>query len=507
VTGAAPLRGEFDTVGQVLDAAAGQHADREAYVEPGGSRMTFAEWARASAGLAGALAERGIGRGDVVALMLPSSIDYAVCYAALARLGAITTGLNTRLGPQEVAGILDQARPALVIRDPQAGPAGPPPGVPVLERTELAGAYDHAGPAVRAEVSASDPVVVIWTSGTTGTPKGAWFDHSNLAASAAASGVMSAPYDRRLVATPFAHAGYMAKLWDQLAWGTTVVISPVPWSAPAMARLLREERITVAGGVPTQWAKLLEEPDDGPLPDLRVGVSATAPAPPELVERTRKRLGVPLVVRYAMTESPTICGTEPGDPPETQFRTVGRPQEGVEVLVTDDQGRPVPAGVVGRVQVRGGCVMRGYWGRPDLTAEVLTSDGWLLTGDFGRITPDGNLVLAGRASDLYIRGGYNVYPLEVENALSEHPGVAKVAVVGTPAPVIGEIGVAFVVPTDPARPPARDELREWTRARLADYKAPDRVEIVDSLPLTPMLKTDRIALREAAGRDARRETA
>jgi acyl-CoA synthetase (AMP-forming)/AMP-acid ligase II len=493
-----PLRGDFDTVGQVLDAAADQYGDREAYVEPGGSRIGFAAWARASAGLAGALAERGIGRGDVVALMLPSSIDYAICYAALARLGAITTGLNTRLGPREVAGILDLAGPALVIRDARAMPADPPPGIPVLERAELAGTYDHPAPMHHAEVSASDPVVVIWTSGTTGTPKGAWFDHRNLAASAAAAGVMSAPHDRKLVATPFAHAGYMAKLWDQLAWGTTVVISPAPWSAPAMARLLREERITVAGAVPTQWAKLLEEPDDGPLPDLRVGIAATAPAPPELVERTVKRFGVALVVRYAMTESPTICGTEPGDPPETQFRTVGRPQEGVEVQVTDDEGRPVPTGVTGRVRVRGGCVMRGYWDRPDLTAEVLAPDGWLRTGDFGHVTSDGDLVLAGRASDLYIRGGYNVYPLEVENVLSEHPGVAKVAVVGTPAPVIGEIGVAFVVPADPARPPGRDELRDWTRARLADYKAPDHVEVVGGLPLTPMLKTDRVALREAA---------
>jgi acyl-CoA synthetase (AMP-forming)/AMP-acid ligase II len=495
---APPLRGRFETVGEVLEAAAGQHADREAYVEPGGARMTFAGWARASAGLAGALAERGIGRGDVVALMLPSSIDYAVCYAALARLGAVTTGLNTRLGPREVAAVLAGARPALVIRDCSAGLPEPPPGTPVLERAELAATFDRPGPAEPTGVSPSDPVVIIWTSGTTGTPKGAWFDHRNLAASAAASGVMSAPYDRRLVATPFAHAGYMSKLWDQLAWGTTLIISPVPWSAAAMARLLRAERITVGGGVPTQWAKLLNEPDGGPLPDLRVGVVATAPAPPELVQRSVRRLGVALVVRYAMTESPTICGTEPDDPPDTQFRTVGRPQEGVEVLVTDDEGLPVTAGVVGRVRVRGGCVMRGYWERPDLTAQVLDADGWLLTGDFGRITPEGNLVLVGRASDLYIRGGYNVYPLEVENVLSEHPGVAAVAVVGTPAPVIGEIGVAFVVPADPTDPPSRDELREWTRARLADYKAPDRVEVVDSLPLTVMLKTDRIALRAAA---------
>jgi acyl-CoA synthetase (AMP-forming)/AMP-acid ligase II len=312
---------------------------------------------------------------------------------------------------------------------------------------------------------------------------------------------MSAPFDRRLVGTPFPHAGYMAKLWDQLAWGSTVVISPTPWTAADMLRLLVEERITVAGGVPTQWAKLLEEPalEDAAVPHLRLCLAATAPASPDLIERVTNRLGCPMVVRYAMTESPSITGTEPGDPSDVLFRTVGRPQAGVEVAVSDDEGLPQPQGEVGRVRVRGACVMRGYWAAPDLTEQVLAPDGWLTSSDLGYFDPDGNLVLVGRANDLYIRGGYNVYPLEVENVLSEHPGVDRVAVVGIPAPVIGEIGVAFVVPVDAGRPPTTDELRAWTRERLADYKAPDRVELVPGLPLTAMLKVDKAALRERLG--------
>jgi acyl-CoA synthetase (AMP-forming)/AMP-acid ligase II len=143
--------------------------------------------------------------------------------------------------------------------------------------------------------------------------------------------------------------------------------------------------------------------------------------------------------------------------------------------------------------------MRGYWGAPDLTEQVLSADGWLTSSDLGYIDPDGNLVLVGRANDMYIRGGYNVYPLEVENVLAEHPRVDKVAVVGIPAPVIGEIGVAFVVPTDAADPPSIEELRAFTRERLADYKAPDRVELVEALPLTSMLKVDKVALRAGAG--------
>jgi acyl-CoA synthetase (AMP-forming)/AMP-acid ligase II len=337
-----------------------------------------------------------------------------------------------------------------------------------------------------------DPAVIIWTSGTTGTPKGAWFDHRGLEAGVATAGVMAAPFDRRLVPTPFAHAGYLAKLWEQLAWGITIVIGAQPWTAQAMQRQLTAERITVAGGVPTQWAKVVELPQlaDADLSSLRLCLSATAPAPPELVERMTEQLGCPVVVRYAMTESPSITGTEPGESAEVLYRSVGRAQDGVELELRDLDGD------VGRVHVRSACAMRGYWNDPDATAEAFTDDGWLRSTDLGRFDGDGNLVLVGRAGDMYIRGGYNVYPLEVEHVLAEHPGVASAAVIGMPKPVIGEIGVAFVVAADPAAPPALEELRRWVRDRLADYKAPDEVVVVDALPLTPMLKVDKVALRD-----------
>jgi acyl-CoA synthetase (AMP-forming)/AMP-acid ligase II len=494
-----PLTGSFNTVADVMDAAAAQHGGRDAYVE-GNERLTFGQWIRAADGLAATLAERGVRAGDVVALCLPSSVDYAICYAAVARAGAVATGINPRLGRREVEAIVDRCQPALMIRDLSLDGPAPPPEVPVFTRGELEKAYVGPGlGAGRPRRDPTDPVVIIWTSGTTGVPKGAWFDHRNLAAAVASAGVMSAPFDRRLVGTPFQHAGYMAKLWDQLVWGSNVVISPTPWRARDMLRLLVDERITVAGGVPTQWAKLLELPelDGADLSRIRLCLSATAPASPELIERVTSRFGCPMIVRYAMTESPSITGTGPDDPPEVLFRTVGRPQAGMEVLVADEAGTPLPPGDVGRVRVRGGCVMRGYWAAPDLTAQVLSPDGWLTSSDLGYTDPEGNLVLVGRANDMYIRGGYNVYPLEVENVLAEHPRVDKVAVIGVPAPVIGEIGVAFVVALPGGDPPSIDELRTWTRQRLADYKAPDRVELVEELPLTSMLKVDKVALRAA----------
>jgi acyl-CoA synthetase (AMP-forming)/AMP-acid ligase II len=176
------------------------------------------------------------------------------------------------------------------------------------------------------------------------------------------------------------------------------------------------------------------------------------------------------------------------------YRTVGRPQAGTQVEIRDEAGVPVQDGAIGRIYVHGPCVMRGYWRDQERTAEVLTADGWLASSDLGHRDPEGNLVLAGRLSDMYIRGGYNVHPLQVEQVLAEHPAVSEAAVVGAPAAVLGEIGVAFVVPSPDAPPPTLDELRAWCKDRLADYKRPDRLVLVDALPLTSMMKIDKAAL-------------
>jgi len=456
-----PLRGKFETVVDAMDAAVEQFGGQEAYVD-GDRRVTFAQWLDAADRLAASWADRGVGRGDVVALLLPPSVDYAVCYAAGTLLGAVTTGVNMRLGPREVAGIFERAEPVLAVVDPEAARLPEGSTVPVVSRHQLTQASEGAGlGARRVRGRPDEPVVIIWTSGTTGSARGAWFDHDNLRAAVTSAGVMSAPFDRRLSSTPFAHAGYMAKLWEQLAWGITLVLTPTPWRAADAVRLLVEERVTVAGAVPTQWAKIIDdaELEGADLSHLRLALSATAPASPELVARIAERLRCPVVVRYAMTECPSITGTEPDDPPDVQYRTVGRPQAGVEVALRDEAGAAVAHRDVGRIHVRSSCVMRGYWREAALTEAVLTPAGWLRSGDLGRFDDANNLVLCGRVDDMYIRGGYNVYPVEVEHVLAEHPNVQDVSVVGVPAPVIGEIGVAFVVPVSGATTPSVEELR------------------------------------------------
>jgi acyl-CoA synthetase (AMP-forming)/AMP-acid ligase II len=469
----------------------------EAFVD-GATRLTFGAWDRAADGMAAALADRGVTKGDVLALLLPSSIDYAISYAAAMRLGAITTGINLRLGPAEVASIVSRTRPKVVVVDDGVDP--PPGAGAVLRRSELPPLYELDPPRSSPHLDPSDPVAVVWTSGTTGVPKGAVFDHATLRDMAPGAGALSADGDRRLSPLPFAHVGYMTRMWDELAHRITTVITPTPWKAASALRLVEEERVTVGQGVPTQWALMLADPtfESTDVSSLRLASTGAARVPAELVREMRERLGCPVVVRYASTEASLITGTRLGDPDEVVAETVGRPSEGVELRLVGEDGAAVATGDVGLVQCRSGAAMRGYWEDPERTAEVLDPDGWVSTGDLGRLGDDGNLRLVGRRTEMYVRGGYNVYPAEVEAVLGEHPAVDRAAVVGLPAPVLGDVGWAFVVPAAGATVDA-DDIKAWCRSRLADYKAPDHVQVVDDLPLTSMLKVDKRALAAMVG--------
>lgn len=480
----------------MFEEAVARFRDVEAIVD-GDERVTFAGWWTRAGEVAALLADHGVGRGDVVASLLPTSVDYALTYVAAVRLGAVMTGLNPRLGPDEVASILSIADPKVVVCEAASVPLASGRSPAVMLRAELGDAVGRSAPPVPV-VDERDPVAIVWTSGTTGLPKGAWYDHVALRGAAACAGDLTAPGDRRLVPLPFMHAGFMTKLWDLVGSGNTVVLSPSPWRAETMLEQITSERITVAIGVPTQWEKLLSLPglEQADLSSLRVAVTSTAPAPPELVRALRERLGCEVLVRYATTETGIGTGTRVADPPAVLFETVGRAHAGAALRITDaSTGATLPPGEVGRVELRTLAQMRGYWNDEERTREALTPDGWVRTGDVGLVRPDGNLELCGRSTDMYIRGGYNVYPLEVENVLGLHPKVAAVAVVGAPAPVLGEIGVAVVVPTDPETPPELEELRAFAKERIADYKAPDRILIVDDLPRNASFKVYRPALR------------
>jgi acyl-CoA synthetase (AMP-forming)/AMP-acid ligase II len=499
------------TADETLRAVADTHGDRDAYVEAGGDRLTFAAWDAAADGTAAALAELGVGVGvgDVIALLLPSSADYAVCYLAAMRLGAITSGINPRLGPTEVASIVRRSRPRVIVGAlpsldalPQGGPmssdAVPLAATTVVDRADLRSWRALDRPAHLPAPDPARPVAIVWTSGTTGDPKGAVFDHRNLAAVSVGAGPLRAPFDRRISPTPFSHVAYMTHVMEEIEYVVTTVVPATPWKAGAVLAQMAAEHVTVGQGVPSQWRLLLDRPelDDTDLGALRISGTGAAPVPPSLVREMKARLGCPVVIGYTSTEAALTTGSEPDDSADVIACTVGRARENVEVRVVDDDGRPLPTGDVGNVECRSDAVMRGYWEDAERTAAVVRPDGWLRTGDGGWLDDDGYLTLVGRRAEMYLRGGYNVYPVEVERVVSELPSVAQVAVVGRPDPVLGEIGVAFVVPA--GTPPSRDDVRACVKRSIADYKAPDIVEIVTELPLTAVGKVDKRALGERA---------
>ena len=443
----------------------------------------------------------GVGPGDIVGIRLPSSIDYAIAYQAVIRLGAVTSGMNPRLGVAETAHILAKSTPKVVVTDDTtildsaegvtpltlaelAEAAGddpftarPPPSTP----TRWPSSGRAAPPASPRAPCSTTPACGPWPP-----PPG----RSHRSATAAS---------RRC---PFAHVGYMTRVWDELMHVITTIITPSPWTPAAAIRLMADERVTVGQGVPAQWQMILAHPDlpAADLSALRIVSSGAARVPPEMVAAMHETFGCPMVVRYTSTEACVSTGTSLDDPDDVVCTTVGTPGAGVEMELRADEGRGpvVPRGEVGTVCLRSRAMMRGYWLEPELTAAAIDPDGWLLTGDLGYLDERGDLHLAGRSTEMYIRGGYNIYPVEIENCMGGHAKVDRVAVCGTAAPVLGEIGVAFVVPADAADPPTLDELRAWCKADLADYKAPDCLVLVDELPLTAMSKIDKRALAPAA---------
>jgi acyl-CoA synthetase (AMP-forming)/AMP-acid ligase II len=424
--------------------------------------------------------------GDVVALLHKPSFAYPIAYLAAAKIGCVTAGINDRLGPREIQHIIANTSARILITD--RDDVDVPRAISDDELTEDAG----APPPI--EHQPEDPAAIVYTSGTTGLPKGATFTLANLEAVRRIEQSMEPGLDHTsgLQATPMTHMGYMTKIASHIARRAKTVLMTGPWKARTALELIARERITHIGGVPTQLALMMMEPKFGDfdLSCIRSILIGGAPASPDLVRQIRETFGVPVQVRYSSTELALCTATRPDDSDETVSETVGRalPEVELRVIGPNDEG-------VGEIVARSPAMMRGYWNDDAATREAI-GDGFFHPGDLGRIDENGNLRLAGRVKEMYIRGGYNVYPIEVENVLREHPKVALVGVIGIPDKVLGERGKAFVVPTDPADPPSIHELREFVTERIADYKVPDVFEIRSELPLTSMFKVDKAALSE-----------
>lgn len=496
---------------EVVRRAGSEIGDRTALVSPGGWGYTYREVDQASDEVAVWLAAKaGVGEGTVGALVLPSTVDYLVYYAAFAKLGAVTAGVNPHLTARERAAALECGDPDVVIADP-ALTDGVPPRAIVLEATPGDDAASVAAtmrvrneaPPVLPE-DPSRPVAICFTSGSTGAPKGALFRDKQLRAigrldtgGTNSSGGVWGSGTPTILGTQFAHVGGMTKIPWMLGTGGSLHVLR-KWRAQDVLRLTAQFRMPTINAGPTQVALLMRQPDfdSYDLSSVRAIIAGTGPSSPALIIEARQKFNCAYSVRYSSTECGGVgLATELDAPDEEALYTVGRPRPGVEAKVADDEGNELPLGETGELWLRSDAVMSEYWNNPEETAATIVG-GWLRTGDLGSKDERGCYRLSGRAKEMFIRGGYNIYPLEVEAVLCTHPGVAELAVVPRPDPVMGEIGVAVVVPRDPANPPSLDELRSHGESELARFKLPEAIRIVDRLPLNATDKLDRRTLAE-----------
>ncbi|WP_030815386.1 class I adenylate-forming enzyme family protein [Streptomyces sp. NRRL S-337] len=436
---------------------------------------------------AASLRSRGVGRGDVVALLLPNRADFVVALFAAWRLGATVTPVNPALTEGEVRYQLGDAGAAVVVT------AEPSPLDGALTVAELgAGPEDAAAP----ETDADALALLIYTSGSTGRPKGVMLDHANLAAMAGMmiEAARLSEADHSLLILPLFHVnGIVVGVLSPLLAGGRVTVAG-RFRAETFFDVVAAARPTCFSAVPAIYSMLAELPGQMP-PDtssVRFAACGAAPMPPALIDRFERRYGIPILEGYGLSEGTCASTTNPLDGPRKPG-TVGLPLPGQQVAVMDPLGRIVPAGTTGEVVVRGPNVMRGYLGRPEETARTVV-DGWLHTGDVGRFDEDGYLVLVDRIKDMIIRGGENIYPKEIETVLGDHPAVLEAAVVGAAEQRLGEVPVAFVALRAGASATATD-LLDHCRARLARFKVPTEITLVDRLPRNPVGKTDKPALR------------
>ena len=505
--------------------AAQQHAGRTA-IEENGECTDYRDLPLLALAVTRSLMARGIGKGDRVAIWAPNGRAWIIAALGIHCAGAVMVPTNTRMKGIEAADILLRSGARLLFVQPTflgtdylalLAPHRPAS----LEHQVLLGEVSGHDPADMtwdqflaqgsviseaaarqraAGVGADDLSDLLFTSGTTGKPKGVMSAHGqNIRAFSEYVNVIGLEAgDRYLVINPFFHAfGYKAGWLTCLLAGATILPHPV-FDAEAVFQRIAAERINVLPGPPTLYLSMLAHPKlaETDLSSLRIAVTGAATIPPILIERMRRELGFSVVTTaYGLTECgglATIC--DPADPATTIAGTSGRAIPGTEVSIRDPQNRALAAGMTGEICLRGFHVMKGYFEDPAATAETIDSDGWLHTGDIGELDAAGNLRITDRLKDMFIVGGFNCYPAEIEAGLIEHPAIAQVAVIGVPDERMGEVGCACVVLRHDQQ---LDEagLIQWAREHMANYKVPRRVRFYDALPVNASNKVAKNELR------------
>lgn len=504
------------TIPRVVRAAAA-FGEREALVV-GDRRWSYREFVDEVHRVAASFVARGLKPHDRVAVWAPNSAEWMFVALGAQYVGGVVVPINTRFKGDEAAHVIERSGAEFLFvsngfLDLDFAGELAPHATPSLRQMvdfaapswhEFLGAgrdIDSTSVEQRADaVRPEDLCDIIFTSGTTGRPKGVMSRHdqtirvfdewSNIVGLGAD--------DRYLIVNPFFHTfGYKAGFLACLIRGATML--PVPmFDVPSVLRLVSDERVTALPGPPTLYLSILNHPnrDMFDLSSLRLAVTGAAAVPVEMIRRMRQELSFAVILTaYGLTESTgTITMCRPEDDPETISSTSGRAIGGVEVRVVNETNQALPAGSPGEIVCRGYNVMPGYFADAEATAATIDGDGWLHTGDIGVLDDRGYLTITDRLKDMFIVGGFNAYPAEIENSLLAHPDVAQVAVVGRPDERLGEIGHAFVVPRFATIPDA-GEILEWCRSRMANYKVPRGITFVDSLPSNASGKVLKYELR------------
>ena len=453
--------------------------------------LRYSDLDEASARAASWLQGRGITAGDRIGLMLPNVPEFAELYYAILRVGAIVVPMNPLLKAREVEYYLADSQAALALAwhgvagQGAEGARRAGTDLVIIEPAELAAALGQCEPTPAvADRGPSDTAVILYTSGTTGQPKGAELTHDNLLRNIEVTRttlMRLEPEDVVLGALPLFHSfGQVVGMGCAVASGACLTL--LPRFDPGRALdIIKRDQVTILPGVPTMYAAILHSAggDAGDAASLRLCVSGGAAMPVELLRGFEKNFGCMILEGYGLSETSPVASFNHPDRPR-KAGTIGQAISGVDLRIQDDAGTPLPAGEVGEIAIRGHNVMKGYWRRPEETAEVL-EDGWFRTGDLGRVDAEGYFSIVDRKKDMIIRGGLNVYPREVEEVLYEHPAVAEAAVLGVPDEVLGE-EVAATVRLKPGASASPEELREHVKEQLAAYKYPRYVWIVSELP-------------------------
>jgi acyl-CoA synthetase (AMP-forming)/AMP-acid ligase II len=516
----------WSSIPEMATAAATRFGAAEAVVE-GRRRVSYAELLADFRRVTAALLAAGIERGDRVAIWAPNRYEWLMAALGILGAGAALVPVNTRFKRAEVRHVLGRsgARLAFTVGEflgmDYAGTLSDLrrdlPRLDLVVGFDDGASVDHSlqsflhlggsvgSDAVDARIGAirgADICDVMFTSGTTGAPKGVLMTHAQtlrqLSHSPKISGLVAG--DRYLIINPFFHMfGYKAGCLVSLMQGATILPKAV-FDVEDVLQTVAAESVTFLPGPPTLYQSILDHPgrDRFDLSSLRVAVTGAAEIPTELIRRLSEELPFRTIVTgYGLTEAGSLTSTTPGDDFTTLATTVGRAWPDIELRIADDAGVGQPPGAMGEVLVRGYSVTQGYLDDPAETARAIDAEGWLHTGDLGVMDARGYLRIVGRKKDMFIVGGFNAYPAEIENLLLGHPAVHRAAVVGIPDRRLGEVGVAFVVPV-PGADLAPEKLIEWAREAMANYKVPREVEMVGELPVNATGKVEKEVLRARA---------